>query len=247
MNGLITRSMRMVGLALCIVLVTTRTLPPHAHETLTIHHAPGTRGLRAIWLCEELGVPYRVEPVDFSGAYRATPEWRRMNPVGKVPVMSQGAFKMFESGAMIQHLLEVYDEDHKLQPRRGTEEHGHFLQWCWFAEATFCRATGELANHRREFAESGLLESVMEEMRERARACMRALDDTLADGRPYLMGDGFTAADVMMGYAFISFERNVGVETLPFNAEQYWQRLKARPGYQRAFDANLCKAVEKQR
>ena len=54
-----------------------RTLPPHPHETLTIHHAPGTRGLRAIWLCEELGVPYRVEPVDFS-VPRATPEWRRM-------------------------------------------------------------------------------------------------------------------------------------------------------------------------
>ena len=75
---------------------------------------------------------------------------------------------------------------------------------------------------------------------------MLALDDALADGRPYLMGDGFTAADVMMGYAFISFERNVGVETLPFNAEQYWQRLKARLLPAR-LEANLCKAVEKQR
>lgn len=186
---------------------------------------------------------YRVEPVDFSAAHRARPEWRRrMNPVGKVPVMTCGtSFKMYESGAMVQHLLDAYDHEQKLQPERGTDNHGIFLQWCWFAEATFCRATGEIANHRREFA-GALLEPVLEEMRNRARECMRALDAALADGRSYLMGDAFTAADIMMGYAFVSFERNVGNEALPPNAERYWRRLKARPAYQRALEANLCKA-----
>ena len=75
-------------------------------------------------------MPYRVEPVDFR-CLSCNAEWRRMNPVGKVPVMSQSAFKMFESGAMIQHLLEVYDEDHKLQPRPGLR-----------STATFCSGAG---------------------------------------------------------------------------------------------------------
>ena len=44
-------------------------------------------GVRAIWLCAELKIPYTVIDVDFSASYRSSPEWRRMNPVGKVPVL----------------------------------------------------------------------------------------------------------------------------------------------------------------
>ena len=83
---------------------------------------------------------------------------------------------------------------------------------------------------------------VMEEMRVRARACVRAVDEALADGRSYLMGEQFTAADVMMGYSFLSFERNVGSdEALPAHAAKYWQRLKTRPAFVAAFEANLMK------
>ena len=63
---------------------------------LKIYHAPATRAFRVIWVCEELHIPYEIVPVDFSPAYRATPEWRAMNPVGKVPVMTDGALKMFD-------------------------------------------------------------------------------------------------------------------------------------------------------
>ena len=66
-----------------------------------IYHAPNTRGIRAIWLCEELNVPYEVIHIDFSPAYRATPEWRALNPVGKVPVLVDGDLTMFESGAIV--------------------------------------------------------------------------------------------------------------------------------------------------
>ena len=57
---------------------------------IEIYHVPGTRGIRPIWTCEELGLEYRVIPVDFSAEYRASDEWRRMNPVGKVPVLTDG-------------------------------------------------------------------------------------------------------------------------------------------------------------
>ena len=57
---------------------------------LKIYHSPGTRGFRVIWVCEELSVPYEIVPVDFSAEYRATREWRALNPVGKVPVMVDG-------------------------------------------------------------------------------------------------------------------------------------------------------------
>jgi glutathione S-transferase len=201
---------------------------------ITIYHAPNTRGFRNIWLCEELGLDYQVERVDFSAAYRDSADWRRMNPVGKVPVMTDGEVKLFESGAIVQHLLDCYGEG-RLQPPRGTHEHGLFLQWCWFAEATFSRATGELANHKRAFA-GALLEPVMKEMRGRARTCMQALDDAVRD-KQFLLGDAFTAADVMMGYCLLSYERNVG-DAIPDCAAAYWQGLQARPTFDAAIAAN---------
>lgn len=219
----------------------------HVSTLINIHHVADTRGFRVIWLCEELGLKYDVKPVDFSASYRSSAEWRKMNPVGKVPVMTirddnnplDPQFKLFESGAMVQHILDRFG-DGRLQPPHGTDKHGTFLQWCWFAEATFSRATGELANHKRAFSEAGLVEPVMEEMRSRARSCMSALDDELAShGEAFLLGEDFTAADIMMGYALQSFDRNVGAEEpFPPAAAAYWQRLQQRPAFEAAAVAN---------
>ena len=117
---------------------------------LKIFHSPGTRGFRVIWVCEELSVPYEIEPVNFAAEYRATPEWRAMNPVGKVPVMTDGDMTMFESCAMMQYVLDRY-ADGRLQPSKDDATYAHYLQWCWFAESTFARPLGEIVNHRREF------------------------------------------------------------------------------------------------
>ena len=75
---------------------------------LKIHHVPLTRSFRVVWLCEELDLPYEAIPTDFSQAYRASAEWRALNPVGKVPVLLDDELVMFESGAMVQHILNRY-------------------------------------------------------------------------------------------------------------------------------------------
>ena len=119
---------------------------------LTIYHAVGTRSLRVIWTCEELKISYQVETIPFTAEFRASQEWRNMNPVGKVPVLQDDDFIMFESGAMVQYILDRHGNG-QLQPKPGTPEHGLYLQWCWFAESTFARPIGEIVNHRRVFEE----------------------------------------------------------------------------------------------
>ncbi|MGI9335033.1 MAG: glutathione S-transferase family protein [Gammaproteobacteria bacterium] len=194
---------------------------------IKIYHAPGTRGYRVIWLCEELGTPYRVEPVDMSPAYRSSPEWRRMNPVGKVPVMTDGELTLFESGAMLQYVLDRYGGG-RLQPARGTAAHGLYLQWCWFAEATFARPLGEMVNHRRAFPGQEV-PAVIDEMAGRARLCLEAVERALA-ANSHLLGDAFCAADIMMGYTLRSCRRLL-CEPLPARVRAYWARLAARPAF----------------
>ena len=200
---------------------------------LRIHHVPATRGFRVIWLCEELEVPYEIVHVDFSRRYRASAEWRAMNPVGKVPVMTAGDLTMFESGAMVQHVLDHHGRG-RLEPARGTRDHALYLQWSWFSEATFARPLGEIVNHRREFGDRAIAK-VVEEMKARARLCAEALDREM-HGKDYLVGD-FTAADIMMGYALRSYQRLLPNESLPANAGSYWSRLVARDGYRAAIAA----------
>jgi glutathione S-transferase len=201
-------------------------------QMIRIYHAAGTRSIRIIWLCEELGLPYEKVAVDFSPAYRATPEWRALNPVGKVPVLVDDDVTMFESGAMVEHLLDRYG-DGRLRPPAGTAERAAYLQWTWFAEATFARPLGEIVNHRREFPGDDGIRAVVEEMEARAALCVQALDAALA-GRQYLLGDEFTAADVMMGYSVL-LARALGIsEARLGQAGAYFDTISRRPGYQAA-------------
>lgn len=204
---------------------------------LTIYHVPGTRGVRAIWLCEELALPYRVEAVDFSPEFRASESWRAMNPVGKVPVLrdsedtSKDDFLMFESGAMVQYILDRYGNG-QLQPAAGTPEHGTYLQWSWFAEATFARPLGEIVNHGREFPGTERIDAVVEEMQNRALLSAQAVGAAVKD-RPFILGEQFTAADIMLGYTLMLAERFLP-QGLPATVKPYWESLSSRSAYQKA-------------
>ena len=204
---------------------------------LTIYHVPGTRGIRPIWLCEELQIPYTVVSVDFSPKFRASAEWRAMNPVGKVPVLRdelEGQSEdllIFESGAMVQYILDRYGKG-RLQPPPGSPEHALYLQWSWFAEATFARPLGEIVNHSRAFPDERRIDDVIAEMRARAELSARALGDEISD-KPFILGETFSAADIMLGYTVMLAERFLPAG-LPDTLLPYWQRLSSRTAYQKA-------------
>ena len=204
---------------------------------LRIYHVTGTRGTRVIWLCEELGVDYEVEKIDFSAEYRGSPEWRQLSPIGKVPVMTDGDLVMLESGAMVQYVLDLYGQG-RLVPATTSQDYGLYLQWLWFAEATFARPLGEIVNHGRGFPDDARIEAVVSEMADRAEVCAVAVGEQVKD-RHYLLGDEFTAADIMMGYSVMLVEALIP-DRMPNTLLPYWQRLQARPSYQRAILAARC-------
>lgn len=195
---------------------------------LEIYHAPRTRGYRVIWICEELGVPYQIVPVDMSPAYRGSASWRSMSPTGKVPVLNDDGFVMFESCAMAQYALAKYGEG-QLEPNRGTPEYGLYLQWSWFSEATFARPLGEIVNHRRAFGDAAQ-DEIIAEMAQRARVCANAVDGAL-EGKNYLLGNEFSAADIMLGYTLKTYQALLD-EPLPSATNRYWQTLTARAAFQ---------------
>lgn len=195
---------------------------------IRIHHVPRTRSMRVIWLCEELDLAYEIVPVDFSPAYRSTPEWRALSPTGKVPAMEDDGFSMFESGAMVDYILERYGEG-RLQPKQGTEASAHYRQWCWFAEATLARPLGDIVHHTLIKPEAERIPAVAEDAHKRALLCIDAIEAHL-DGRDYLVGD-FSAADIMMGYSLALAVRVGALEDRHPRVSEYLGRLEERPGF----------------
>jgi glutathione S-transferase len=195
---------------------------------LQIYHVTNTRGMRVIWLCEELGLDYTVKTIDFSQEYRRTPAWRALNPVGKVPVLQDGDLHIFESGAMVEYILARYAKG-RLHPKVSSDIYPHYLQWLWFAEATLSRPLGEIVNHRREFPGDKEIPAVLAEMANRAGACLVAVGNAVHN-QQFICGDTFNAADIMLGYG-LHLADMLTPEKMPENLREYWASLQSRPGY----------------
>ena len=109
---------------------------------LTVHHLDTSRSQRILWLLEELGVPYELRLYKRDPRTRlAPPELKRVHPLGKSPVITDGDTVVAESGAIIEYLVECYgNQAHvelaHLEPPRGTEEHRQCRFWMHYAEGS---------------------------------------------------------------------------------------------------------------
>jgi glutathione S-transferase len=201
----------------------------HGSPTLTLQHVPLSRSLRVRWLLEELGLPYRLETRSFADLRR--PEHLALHPLGKVPVLADGEVVLFESGAILQHLLERYAGD-RLEPKAGTPERARYLQWFHYAEATLTPPLGLIVRHTMLLPESERLAPVAAGGRAEGRRVLAPVERAL-DGQSWLLPE-FSAADVMMGYG-VKLASLLGLvgEATP-NLAAYLARCAERPAYQRA-------------
>jgi glutathione S-transferase len=212
----------------------TRAVESGASALLKIYHAQGTRSVRPIWLCLELGLRFEVETIPFTPEFLASPAWRAISPAGKLPLMTDGEVAIFESGAIVEHILDRYG-DGRLRPPPATPQSALYLQWCWFAEATLIRPLG-IGRMLRYSAEQTGADAAGEAV-EKAREAIAVVDQALADGRPFLLGDDFTAADIMMGYALALLENHRILNAHHAHALAYVAALKTREPLVRALAA----------
>jgi glutathione S-transferase len=198
---------------------------------IVVHHLNNSRSQRIVWLLEELGTPYRIEPYKRDAKTNlAPPELGRVHPLGKAPVIEDGELVLAESGAITEYLVERYGSG-RLMPKRGTREHVRYLHWMHFAEGTlmlhlvarlYLTRVGESAKAMLARVE-GMLGNELD-----------LVEAELARGA-HLAGAEFSAADVQMtfGLEFADFARLVGERP---RLRAYLARVQARPAYRRAIE-----------
>ncbi|RAK55577.1 glutathione S-transferase family protein [Phenylobacterium soli] len=198
---------------------------------ITVWGGQTSRSLRAVWVLEEMGLPYRLRPVDMLAAER-DPAWLAVNPGDFLPAIQDGDVTMVESVAIMEYLMGRYGPT-PLQPAPDDPAFGAYQQFLHLGEAG-------LATLMMVPLVSGFLapEAERDNWSARwARDCVerrRLLVQRQLQGAPYMAGDRFTAADISVSYA-LRLGGNHGFALS--DAEQaYLARTTARDAYKRAYE-----------
>ncbi len=195
---------------------------------IRLYHAPRTRSVRVRWLLEELGLPYELVTREYQ---RQGQPFAQDAPLGKFPSLEDGDTVMIESGAIVEYLLERYGEG-RLGPRAGEPLRPRFLQWLYFAEATLLPPLLDVLRHTLIKPEAERIPAVVADGRARAGKTLDMLERELGDA-PHLLGEEFTAADIMMAYG-LQWAENFGLLEGRPRLAAYLQRIVSRPAAQRA-------------
>jgi glutathione S-transferase len=205
---------------------------------MKLYWAPHTRSFSIVWLLEEMGIPYERMLVNIRAGAQDEAAYRAINPMGKVPALQDGDVVVTEQSAICAWLAERYP-DKGLAPAVGDKQRGEYLRWLFFAgnciePAYMQKASGWTTSKSQ--ASWGNYELVVE-----------TLDNALKNG-PWILGERFSAADIMIGsgiYFGLSFKL---LEPRP-SFEAYNARVTARPAFQRAqqIDAEGAASLKKRK
>ncbi len=192
---------------------------------LTLFHASPSRSSIVLWMLEELGQPYNIKLLSLSAGDNLKPDYLAINPMGKVPALKHGDSIITEVAAICTYLADEFPQE-KLNIPIGSPRRGIYLKWLFFGPGCLEPAVVDRAAPRKEEARRGMLGYGDYD------TCMNVLAKAVEKG-PWLMGDQFTAADVVIG-AQIRF--GMMFKLIPPRKEftDYAARLAARPAAQRA-------------
>jgi glutathione S-transferase len=200
------------------------------------------RGFRVVWLIEEMGLPYRLRPVDLIAGVEKDAEFLSVNPSGFIPALRDGDVTMVESIAIMEYLIARYGRDSKipLAPAPQDPAFPLYLQFLQMGEASLAGTIQSVVVSRNFAPEAernnwGAGWSLNQFTRQLAHVTRR-----LAQA-PYMAGDTFTAADISVAYALMLARGGAGI-VLGEAEQAYMARTFARDGYKRAVET--CQAVK---
>ncbi|HMF22497.1 MAG TPA: glutathione S-transferase [Pseudolabrys sp.] len=192
---------------------------------LTLYHASPSRSSIVLWMLEEIGQPYDIKLLKLSAGDNMKPEYLAINPMGKVPALKHGDTVITEVAAICTYLADEFP-DKKLNIPVGSPKRGVYLKWLFFGPGCMEAAVIDRAAPRREEPRRAMLGYGDFD------TTMNVVAKAVEKG-PWLMGDQFTAADVVIGS---NVRWGMVFKMLPERKEflDYAARIAARPAAQRA-------------
>ncbi|CAI6333090.1 unnamed protein product [Periconia digitata] len=217
-----------------------------SNSDITLYTTQTPNGVKASITLEELGLPYKVEKIEIQKNTQKEPWFTAINPNGRIPALTDTftdgeTINLFESGSIMQYLVERYDTEYKISYPKGTRkwfEMNSFLirpHWLFFQNAGVGPMQGQ-ANHFFRYAPERIEYGVNRYQNE-TRRLYGVLDKHLSDNKyEYITGDKCTIADIAH-FGWVAAAAWAGVEIDEFPALKEWEdRMAARPALKKGRD-----------
>lgn len=206
---------------------------PDSPDLILYHFAP-SRSMIARWMLEEIGQPYELRVLDYKNGEHREPDYLAINPMGKVPTLVHKGAVITEAAAICCYLADAFP-DAGLNVPVGDPRRGPYLRWLFFGPSCLEPAVIESKHGRTEAPPESLGWGSAERV-------LDVLADALAPG-PWLLGEQFTAADVVIGSGL---RWGMWSEAIPKRPEftDYVARLGERPAQQKSMAADMKLAEE---
>ncbi len=200
-----------------------------------LYHCNRARSMRVVWTLEEMGLEYDITVMPFPPRVHHK-EYKQVNPLGTIPYLIDGDTEMSESAACCQYLVQKYGPtDLNVMPEE-TPAYGEFLNWLYRADATLTFPQTVYFRYARLEPEERRIPQAAEDYRVWFLARWRCVDAILADGREWLCASRFTIADICVGWSAMFSQQLDIEEAITPNIKPWWDRINARPAYQRALE-----------
>jgi len=200
---------------------------------LKLHFAPNSRAGRIVWLLEELELSYEINKMRFHPEDLKSEGHRKRHPLGRVPVLEDDGKIIWESGAIVEYILERHKKG-GLKPEPMEETFPEYLQWFHYCEGmvmppvnTIVVQTVLLPPERRD-------ETALAQAKKLLTRALAPVDVAL-QGKDYLIG-GFSAADIMLGHSCFMSNRLGCVPEEMRSLKKYVSNLAARPAFDKAIN-----------
>lgn len=213
---------------------------------ITVHHLNNSRSQRVLWLLEELGVQYEIKPYQRdSKTMLAPPELRAVHPLGKSPVITDGALTLAESGAIVEYLAERYGAE-RLVPAAGSPERLRYTYWMHFAEGSamppllmklvFDRIKSSpmpffIRPIARTIADRALNSFVLPNLERNLDFMEGELQKS-----EWFAGGRFSAADIQMSFPLEAARSRGGLDGKRPGLMAFLKKIHSRPAYERALE-----------
>ena len=198
---------------------------------LTVHHLGHSRSERVVWLCEELGLDYELKKYDRSPLL-SPPQYLALHPIGAAPIVTDGDIVIAESGACVEYIINIYGKGKLSIPPSAGQQYADYLYWMHSAEGTMMAATSRSMSLKM----AGLTEesNIVHRYNNKLNQIFEFTDRVLGE-HEWLVGDEFTAADVMVVFTFTTMRQFFPMDFGKYkNILAYLQRVAKREAYQKA-------------
>ena len=213
---------------------------------ITVHHLNNSRSQRILWLLEELGLDYEVKRYQRDAkTMLAPPSLRKVHPLGKSPVITDGDLTLAESGAIVDYLIERYGAG-RLTPPAGTPEKLRYTYWLHYAEGSampplllklvfdkietapmpfFVRPIAKAISGK---AKSSFIEPQIKQHLDYLEGELNKND--------WFAGNEFSGADIQLSFPLEAAAARGGLDASRPRLMDFLKRIHARPAYQRAVE-----------